>query len=132
MTAILVSSIGGAQAAGAVAMLGADARDSSLDGLWWFVAWILYSLVVAVVVWLVAVASRIPTSPTCGPRLLDESTATRRVPMRAYWELDVAHLKPEADRLGMRTNRATTKKEIVRWLMENEFPWLCVGDAEVM
>ena len=52
--------------------------------------------------------------------------------MRAYWELDHAHLKPEADRLGMRTNRATTKKEIVRWLLENEFPWLCVRDAEVM
>ena len=63
---------------------------------------------------------------------MDESTATRRVPMRAYWELDVAHLKPEADRLGMRANRATTKKEIVRWLMENEFSWLCVRDAEVM
>ena len=100
--------------------------------MWWFLALIFYSSVVAVVGWLLAVASRTPTSPTRGPRLLDESTVTGRVPMKAYWELDLVHLKPEADRLGMRMNRATTKKEIVRWLLENEFPWLCVRDAEVM
>ena len=46
--------------------------------------------------------------------------------MRAYWELDCVHLKSEAEGLGLRTNSATKKNEIVRWLLENEFPWLCI------
>ncbi len=53
---------------------------------------------------------------------MDDSTLTGRMELKAYWELDLAQLKSEAERLGMRTNRATTKKEIVRWLLENEFP----------
>ena len=124
MTAILVSSIGGAQAAGT------DTGGSSTDGLWWFFASIFYSSVVAFVGWWLATSARTPAPATLCPRPLDEVTETRRVQMRAYWELDLVQLRAVAGGLGMPTNRATKKNDIARWLLEKEFPWLSLGDAE--
>ena len=124
MTAIIVSSIGGAQAAGP------DTLSSTTDGLWWFLASILYSSVVAYIGWWLATPTRTPATATRGPRPLDEVTETRRVQMRAYWELDLARLRTRAGGFGMPTSRATRKNDIVRWLLEREYPWLDLVNAE--
>ena len=116
-------------------MLGSADPGAQTSGFWWFLAFVFYSVILAVVGWLVAGRSQTTAMQIRVPRLiglLDDGTSTGRVQMRAYWELELAHLKPEAERLGMRTNRATTKKEVVRWLIEKEFPWLVLVNAEVM
>ncbi len=115
---IFVSSIGGAQAASA---------GGSADDVLWFLGLIFYSAVVALVGWVLAVATTTPTSTASGPRPLDDSTMTGRIEMKAYWEVDLAHLKPEAERLGMRATRTTS----VRWFPENELPWLSVRDSHL-
>ena len=50
--------------------------------------------------------------------------------MRAYWELELVQLRARAGGFGMPTSQATRKNDIVRWMLEREYPWLDLVNAE--
>lgn len=125
ITAVFMSTILGSKAQGEVSFGSSFASPAQqMGGLWWFLALVFYSTVVGSAGWLFAIAF------FQHPRRFEQCASTGRVHVQAFWEQDLAVLKPMAERLGMLVNRTTTKKEIVRWLIEREYPWIIVCDPD--
>ena len=56
-----------------------------------------------------------------------QGIGTDLVRLTAYWDMDLAALREEASRRGFLGTSHVTKKSFVRWLIENDHPWLkCV------
>jgi len=131
---IMVSSVGGAQAAG-----GRSDEPIGMGLLFFYLtAFVVYTVVVVLVTgaihecrgrWSRTVQTPLLQKVFCGGAA-SPRTELARQPVRglfklpAYWDLELAELREIAASRGIPAARATTKRVLVHTLLENEFPWM--------
>ena len=59
------------------------------------------------------------------PRKLDtaQGVGTDLMRLTPYWAMDLTQLRAEASRRAFLGTTNVTKKFLVRWLIENDYPW---------
>ena len=92
---------------------------------WWFLAVVVLG-VLCYTVGLSLLTVKLYMCYLKMPRRVDTSqgVGTDLIRVTPYWDMDLAQLRNEAGRRGFLGTTNLTKKFLVRWLVEDDYPWL--------
>ena len=122
---VVVPSLGQVECYDQVSKRGSFETYHNTCTTWWFFAVVVLG-VLCYTVGLSLFTVKLYTCYLKMPRRVDTSqgVGSDLIRVTPYWDMDLAQLRNEAGRRGFLGTTNLTKKFLVRWLVEDDYPWL--------